>query len=66
MAGEGAASGLARQWLERVEKRFGATAGCVGISLGRPFFAHTSSMMIRGYVGMDRVLVEDRADRDPF
>jgi hypothetical protein len=38
----------------------------VGISRERPFFAHTSPVMIRGYVGMDRVLVEDCADRDPF
>nr|EES51453.1 MAG: putative asparaginase [Leptospirillum ferrodiazotrophum] len=66
LAREGSPSESARQWLERLEKRFGATAGCVGISRERPFFAHTSPVMIRGYVGMDRVLVEDCADRDPF
>lgn len=65
-ATEGPASDCARAWLERVQKRFGATAGCVGISRGQPFFAHTSSLMVRGYVGGDRFFVADRADRDPF
>ena len=65
-SGGGPTPQSAREWLERVERRFGATAGCVGISLGRPFFAHTSAAMVRGYVGTDRAFVGDRADQDPF
>lgn len=67
--GAEAVSSRALDRLRIIQNRFGAETGCVGISGGEPFFAHTSPRMIRGVVTPDRVLVADRAgemrDSDP-